>query len=162
MEKKILFISKGLHYVAHLILLIMMFTVTVDVLGRFLINRPLLGSYEITQMGLALTVFFSLAYTHYVKEHITIDFVVEKFPPTVQKIFDIVISLVIAALMGVICWQLWESAQRFLKSNAVTGDLGIPVYIFYIMAMVGTVVFALVAFVNALALIQKEDYHNES
>ncbi len=148
-------ITKGLHYVAHLILFMMMCTVTIDVLGRFFFNRPLLGAYEITSMGLAMIVFLSLAYTHLRKEHITIDFIVEKFPTSFQQVIDCLVNLLIAFLMFVICWQLWESAQRMLETNAVTGDLSLPIFIFYLIAMLGAFVFALVALLGAFTSVRR-------
>lgn len=162
MKKIIYFMSKGLHYVAQIIILVMMFIVTIDVFGRFFFNQPLKGTVEITELGLALVVFFGLSYTHIAKEHITIDFIVDKFSEKIQLVINSAINLLIGTLMGLVAWQLWENSQRLLNAKAVTGDLGIPVYIFVILAAIGTVVFAFTAILNVIVSIQKVVKKNES
>ncbi|WP_096199452.1 TRAP transporter small permease [Bacillus sp. FJAT-45350] len=162
MKKLIHILSQGLHYVAQLILLAMMLMITFDVLGRWLFNLPVRGTYDFTQSGLSMVIFLGLAYTHLLKEHITIDFLVEKFPEKVQHIMNSAINFFIAGVMSLVTVQLWNNSQRLLNSNTVTGDLNWPIYLFAILAAIGTGVFALTAAMNAIAYVQKVVKKNES
>ncbi|PYZ94826.1 TRAP transporter permease DctQ [Salipaludibacillus keqinensis] len=162
MEKFIDSLSKGLHYVAQLILVAMMLMITADVLGRWIFNFPIKGTYDFTQSGLSMMIFLGLAYTHNVKEHISIDFLVEKFPEKVQNIMNSFINIFIAGIIGLLAFQLWGNSQRLFHSNTVTGDLNLPIYIFAIMATIGTTVFALTAVMNAIVYAQKVVSKNES
>ncbi|MDQ0162889.1 TRAP transporter small permease [Bacillus alveayuensis] len=162
MEKIIHMLSKGLHYVAQLILALMMFMVTFDVLGRWLFHRPIKGTVDFTELGLCIVIFLGLAYTHLQNEHITVDFIVEKFPKKIQWIFESVINLLIAGLMVLVAWSLLENSQRLLNSNTVTGDLGLPVYVFAILAAIGAVVFALTALLYTIDYAQKVVKDHES
>lgn len=155
MEKIVRLICKGLQYVAQFVLFIMALMVTLDVLGRKFFRSPITGTVDIVEVGLIVVIFASIAYTHLNEEHITVDFVVEKFPQKVQFVVEGIINVVIAALMLLISWSMWGNTQRLLNSNTVTGDISLPMYIFAMFSVVGTVMFALVAVVLALRYKQK-------
>lgn len=57
--------------------------------------------------------------------------------------------------MILISWSMWNNAQRLLDSNTVTGDIELPMFIFAVFSVIGTVMFALVAVVLALRYRQK-------
>ncbi|MGP4071132.1 TRAP transporter small permease [Piscibacillus sp. B03] len=155
MEKIVRLICKGLQYVAQFVLFIMALMVTLDVLGRKFFRSPITGTVDIVEVGLIVVIFASIAYTHLNEEHITVDFVVEKFPQKVQFVVEGIINVVIAALMLLISWSMWGNTQRLLNSNTVTGDISLPMYIFAMFSVVGTIMFALVAIVLALRYKQK-------
>ncbi|MBM4763077.1 TRAP transporter small permease [Bacillus sp. B15-48] len=162
MEKVVLLLSKGLHAIAQVILLAMTVIITFDILGRWLFNLPIKGTFDFTQIGLSMVIFLGIAYTHAVNEHITIDFIMDKFPKRVQMLFNSLVNFVITGLLGLLTWNLWGNAQRLLQSNTVTGDLGLPVYIFAIIATIGTAVFALTALLKAVLYLQKVGNKDES
>jgi len=149
-EKVITKLNNGLQYVAQVVLIIMVFLVTFDVLGRWLFNQPITGAVEITELGLSMVIFLSIGYTHLKEEHVSIDFVVAKFPDNVQWIMEGIINLIITAVMLLMSFSLFWYAQRYFTSGTVTGDLGIPYYIFAGVAGVGAVVFALTALLLAV------------
>jgi TRAP-type C4-dicarboxylate transport system permease small subunit len=155
MERMINKLNKGLHYVAQLILVAMMLMITFDVLSRWIFNFPIIGTYDFTQSGLSMVIFLGLAYTHQLKEHISIDLIVEKLPKKIQSICNSVINLFIAGLMSVLALQLLHNARRLHDSNTVTGDLNLPIYLFAILAAFGTFVFALTAVMNGIVYLQK-------
>ncbi|WP_138417620.1 TRAP transporter small permease [Aquibacillus sediminis] len=162
MEKLIDMLSKGLHYVAQFVLFIMAIIVTVDVFSRWMFNKPITGTVDITELGLSMVIFLSLAYTHVKKEHITIDFIVEKFPKRIQLVFDSIINLVIAVLIGLVAWSLFGNAERLYASDTVTGDLRLPIYLFAILAAISITVFALTALLRAITEAQKVVKNDES
>lgn len=155
-------VCKWLHNIAEFILLLMMLWITFDVLGRWLFNHPIKGTVDFTELGLSMVVFLSLAYTHLHKVHVTIDFVVERFSEKIQCIFEGVINVVIAAVLCIVAWSLWSNAGRLLRSNTVTADLYLPVYIFVIIAAIGTVIFALSAVKHAITYTKKFLQSNKS
>lgn len=53
----------------------MMLLITIDVGGRYLFNRPLVGSQEIVEMLMIVTVFFGLSYTQKHYGHVGVDLV---------------------------------------------------------------------------------------
>jgi len=162
MKKVVFSLSKGLHIVAQIILAMMMLLVTFDVLGRWLFNTPIKGTVDFTEVGLSMVVFLSLAYTHVLKEHISVDFLVETLPQKVQWIFDLVINVLIAGLMLLVAWSIFGNAQRLQSSNTITGDLGMPIYLFAILAAIGSAIFAFVAIVWVIHYTKKVVNKDES
>lgn len=155
MEKFVHTLSKWMHTIAEVVLLIMMFWITFDVLGRWLFSQPIKGTVDFTEIGLSMVVFLSLAYTHLHHINVTIDFLVEKFSQRVQWVFEGVINVIIACVTTVVAWSLMLNAQRLLQSNTVTSDLYLPVYIFVIIAAFGTIVFALTAVTHVITYTKK-------
>lgn len=155
MERFVYWASKGLHLAAQLLLFFMMVLVTFDVMGRYLFHSPIKGSVDMTELAMTVIVFFSIAYTHWKREHISIDFLVERLPLRVQWVFDSVINLLITVLMVLMSWSMFENAQRLLRSNTVSPDVNLPVYVFAFLATVGTIVFALTALFYAVQSLLK-------
>lgn len=162
MEKWIEKFSNGLHWISRLILFLMAFLVTFDVCGRYFFKQPITGAVELTGYGLSLLIFLSLAVTHLHKEHVTIDFLVEKLPEKVQWIFESVINLVIALLLIAISASIFWYAIRLYTSNTITGDLGIPISIFAFISTIGGLVFALTALLFFVKSLQKAVKKDES
>ena len=155
MERIITIINKSLNYFAVIILVGIMIITNIDVFGRFLFNQPLKGTFELTELGLALMVFFALGYTHLKNEHITIDFIIEKLPPKIQYMYQAFVNILIVFLMIIISFQLWKYSQRLLNSNSTTGDLALPVHLFVLVTVAGTIAFSLAAALKAYLSLRK-------
>lgn len=155
MDKFITKLNNGLQYVAQVVLMIMVFMVTFDVLGRWLFSQPITGAVEVTELGLSMVIFLSIGYTHLKEEHISIEFLVDRFPEKVQAIVDGIINLIIAVLMILLALSLFWYAQRLFVSGTVTGDLGLPIYVFAAVSGIGAVVFALTALLLTVKYVKK-------
>lgn len=162
MKKIVSTVSKLMSFVAQMVLLIVMLLITFDVFGRYFFNKPIKGTFELTELGLALMVFFGLAITHWHKEHVEIDFLLEKLSKKSIVIIDAIINAIIAISVFIVSWKMLEYAHRVNISNTVTGDLRLPVNIFIIIAALGMFVFGLVALTRMIRLITKEARENDS
>ncbi|MYL42607.1 TRAP transporter small permease [Virgibacillus salexigens] len=161
MERIIQRLSKMLHVFAQIILLFMAVMITLDVLGRWLFKTPVTGTVDFTELGLSVVIFLSLAYTHVKEEHITIDFVVERFSQRIQWIVESIIHLLIAVLMVLVSWSTCHYAIRLFHANTVTGDLSIPLYPIAILAVIGSILFAFIAILHSIYYLQKVVHQNE-
>ncbi|GAA0437290.1 TRAP transporter small permease subunit [Agaribacter marinus] len=155
-------LSRVIHYIAQVILLLMAILITLDVLSRWILKAPITGTVDFTELGLSLVIFLSLAYTHVREGHITIDFVIERFSTRIQWIFESVINLLITGLMLLVAWSTCEYAIRLFYAHTVTGDLRIPLFPIAMLAVIGTMLFALTAFLHAIHYLQKVVHSNES
>ncbi|MFS0574711.1 TRAP transporter small permease [Sporosarcina sp. 179-K 3D1 HS] len=137
-------------FLSNVLLIFMMLIISFDVIGRNFFNKPLVGTFEMTELSSALLVFFALAMTHRHKEHISIDFAVAKLPEKAKKILDGIIELVIFATLLFMSNQMFANAGRIMERKMTTSDLGWPVYPFFYIATFGLCVFALVALASAI------------
>jgi TRAP-type transport system small permease protein len=137
------------------VLAAIMLLMTADVFGRYLFRHPLTGADEAVGFLLLCLTAFSIAYALKEKMHIRIDFIVERFPVTIQMALDILAYLVGLLITVLIAWQLFVGAWNYILHPRVTENLNIPYYPFIIILGLGFVVFALTFFTELLAAIKK-------
>ncbi|MCQ6274156.1 TRAP transporter large permease subunit [Bacillus sp. V3B] len=130
LEKGTKVFNNVLHKISSVILFLLMFLTTADVVGRYFFNNPITGTYELTGLALALMIFFSLGSGQLAKDHIEIDFLTNMMPKKVQDGLYGISSFVLFILMSLTTWQLFEYAKRSFQGGELSGDLGLPLYIF--------------------------------
>lgn len=153
LTKPVYFISKILNVVALITAGLISVPIVINVLTRFFFDLSIMGIIEITELSMILIVFGSLAITQINKGHIRIDVLVKKFPQKAQNIIDVFNYVISFSLFIVLGWQLY--VQVGVKSGLVSQALGIPISIFLLFASIGTLVFALVLFLDLLTAISK-------
>ncbi|WP_054703597.1 TRAP transporter small permease [Bacillus sp. JCM 19041] len=144
-----------LHGVSNVALCVMIVCVTIDVAGRFFFNRPLVGSFEATELGLAILVFFSLSMTHLYEEHISIDFFVTKLPNRIQHFIQLIIESALFFVLIIMIFQTISYGTRLYERGTTTSDLLLPVYPFLYCIAFAAFVFALLALSNICKSIYK-------
>jgi len=143
-------INNWLLIVAQVVLFVMVFLVTADVIGRWLFSKPITGAVELTELGLSMVIFLSIGYTHLKEEHISIDFLVDQLSARAQTIINGIINIVIMIVLILMGLSLFWYTGRFYTSGTVTGDLNLPIHIFAGSATIGAFVFALTALFLAI------------
>src|SRR5690625_7963144 len=96
-------------FIANMFLVFIMLIITFDVIGRNVLNKPLKGTFEMTELSAALLVFFALAITHRHGDPITIDFVVDRFSGKVRNMLNGVIEFVIAIVLFFMASHVFDS-----------------------------------------------------
>lgn len=134
--------------VAGLIVIILV-TVT-DVVLRCLFNFTLVGSYEISQYLLLISVFASFAYCQATRSHITVTMFTSKMPRTLALSIDAVTGILSSAIWVLVGIAIAQQAQYYLTTGFVSDLLRMPVHIFLWISSISMFVFALVTFCNAL------------
>ncbi|MDJ0828280.1 MAG: TRAP transporter small permease [Desulfobacterales bacterium] len=122
---------------AMVVLFLMMMLTTGDVAGRFLFNKPVQGSFELIEIMLATIVFCAMAYCQSSKGHIAVDIVVKKLSRDSQKRVLLLNYLLTLCILGLIAWKSFENAIMVMHSKDVTMILGIPLYPFMFLVVLG-------------------------
>lgn len=136
--------------ISNIMLIFMMSIISFDVIGRNFFGKPLSGTFEMTELASAMLVFFALAMTHQYKEHISIDFAVEKLPVRAKNILNGLVEFVIFLVVIIMAKQVMSNASRVMDRNITTTDLGLQIYPFLYIATFGLGIFALVALFSAI------------
>ncbi|SHG64263.1 TRAP transporter small permease [Ornithinibacillus halophilus] len=153
LKKSELFLHKIIEFqqlLANLFLVFIMMIITIDVVGRNFFNSPLKGTYEMTELGSALLVFFALAITHQKDDHITIDFLMDRLSIKMRHILNGLIEIVIAIVLFFMARHIFENGLRMMERNSATTDLGLPVYPFLFLISVTLLLFMVTAFYKAM------------
>lgn len=109
--------------VGMVVLIPLMLITTGDVLGRSFFNKPVTGTFELSEYMLAVVVLLGAAYTQQVKGHVTVEFLTSRFGPKTQRVCRVAtlsLSLFIVAVL------VWQGFKLGIEETGVTDQLRIP------------------------------------
>jgi TRAP-type C4-dicarboxylate transport system permease small subunit len=110
---------------ASAILLAMMVLTVIDVVARYVFNRPLRGAFEVTELMLVVLIFAGLPLVSYGDEHAVMDFIDRLLGPTGQRALWRAVQTVCAAFMLGLAWLVWLKADRIWAYRDATDVLRI-------------------------------------
>jgi TRAP-type C4-dicarboxylate transport system permease small subunit len=136
--------------------LVMLTALTIaDVLGRTLLKKPLLGTFELTEYMLTIIVFSSLAWCAVQGGHIRVDLLTSHLKPKVQAIMSSMTHLISLGLLVVITWQCFLEAKVMTDIGKTSALLNVPAYPFYWIMAAGFLILCLQIFVELLRYFYK-------
>ena len=121
-------VERLLTIIAGVILFVTMTMTTIDVIGRYLFDRPLGFAYEVTALLMATVVFIALPSVTLHREHIAIGLIDSVWHGRVAASRNLVIALVIAACMLFLCYRMYLFVGRFHSYGDRTDVLKLPLY----------------------------------
>lgn len=137
LERGIRQVEDALVIFCGVIFLGMMFLGTADVLGRYLIDKPIMGTQEISTMIMGAIVLLGWAYTLKEGEHVSVTLFYNMFPARVQPYLTIITLTLSLILFAVITWQSWDLAVTKLMEGRRSIIIEMPTGPFYFMVPVG-------------------------
>jgi TRAP-type transport system small permease protein len=121
---------------ASILLFLMMLLTFADVVARYLVNRPIRGGFELTELTLLVLIFAGLPLVSRADEHVTMDFVDRLLPPRGRIAWIRIMHAICAAIMFFLTWQVWIKATRIASYSDTTDVLRITIAPFvYFMAL---------------------------
>lgn len=125
--------------VAAAVLLVGMMVLTfADVVGRYLLNRPIRGAFEVTELALLVLIFAGLPLVSHADEHVTMDFIDRLLPPAGRRALVRLVHAFCAAIMFFLTWQVWIKAGKIAGYGDTTDVLRIAVgpFVYFMDAMI--------------------------
>jgi TRAP-type C4-dicarboxylate transport system permease small subunit len=115
----------------------MMLLTFADVVARYLLNRPIRGGFEITELLLLVLIFAGLPLVSHADEHVTMDFIDRLLPRRLAGWWNRVMQGACAALMFFLTWQVWIKAGKIAAYQDTTDVLRITVgpFVYFMAAM---------------------------
>lgn len=120
----------GLMRLVALALFSMMVLTFVDVAGRYLLNAPLNGAFEITELALGILVFATFPILARDGRHIRLDFLSDRLPPRARRLHGAVIRVFSGIVLAVIAWRLFKVAAFEASVGYTTLTLGMQTWPF--------------------------------
>jgi TRAP-type C4-dicarboxylate transport system permease small subunit len=105
-----------------------------DVTLRGFFNKPIPGTFELSQYMLAIFILLGAAYTQQVKGHVGVDFITSRLSPRRRAVCEIVTTLLSLFIIAIVIWQGWVEG---ITEKAVSDQLRIPQYPFRVLVAVG-------------------------
>jgi TRAP-type C4-dicarboxylate transport system permease small subunit len=134
------------------IIIVMMLLTVVDVVGRRFFNKPVPGSYELSEFMLVIVVFLAIAYCEFTRGHVTIDLVVSRFRKRTQNIINSTMYILTLVAFVLLTWRLFVDAAGQV-GGTISGILRIPVFPFIYIAALGCAFLSLVVLMHLLQFI---------
>jgi len=122
-------IFSGCAEISSLLIFLLVILISADVFGRYALDSPIPGTFEVTEALMVFIVFFAYAHTEATGQNIRIQ-LIEKRITERQKIFlDLPAYLLGMFIFGLICWQSWEQAwQSYEINQRMSGLLRLPLW----------------------------------
>jgi len=115
----------GLGYIAAAVMFGLMALTCVDVVGRYFLNRPVPGGFELTEILLAALIFAGLPLVSLRDEHVTVDLFDPVTPDWLFRIQHVVACAVGVVCSGYLAWRLWLRAEHMDRVGETTAVLKI-------------------------------------
>jgi TRAP-type C4-dicarboxylate transport system permease small subunit len=120
-------ISKLLNTIAGVAVTFMMFLTVADVLLRAG-GHPIIGTFEIVSLLLALVIGFGIPQVSLDRGHVSMDFLTEKLSKKGRRVINTFTRVLCLALFAFIGFKLFSVGARFHASGEVSPTIMIPFY----------------------------------
>jgi len=146
-------ISKWVSHIGMAMAIIMMLMVVVDVVMRFTLNKPILGSVELASYMLSIIAFTAIPFVESEEEHIVIPLLFDRFPKKVRLFVTTIVSVIGLGILVLIGLASYLLAIEYLHRGKVTQVLSIPLYPFVFIAALCISLYAMILILNAIKYI---------
>lgn len=146
------FLERSLGILAAVLLMVLVCVTCVDVIGRYFLNAPLNGAFEMTEVLLVALVFAALPLTTERREHVEVDLLAFAFGPKTNRFLIAFGGLFSAAVFFTFSWRLWIHSAKAASDGAVTNALSIPLAPFGYAAAIACFASALIAILRSFIL----------
>jgi TRAP-type C4-dicarboxylate transport system permease small subunit len=144
----------------------MMVTTFIDVTGRYLFNKPLMGTFELVQMFMAMLGGFAIWYAATTRAHINVDVFFERFSQRTQVIVNVMSSFLGCATWFLVAYRVYLDGKELMKSGQYSSTLHIPEAPFTFMFALGLLIYCVAESIHAFRLLipkyRKEIHPHES
>jgi TRAP-type C4-dicarboxylate transport system permease small subunit len=108
------------------VLLAVMLMTVLSVLMRALLGFPILGDYELVEIGTAIAAFAFLPYCHQTGGNVVVDVFTNRAPEPIKRALAALGSLLLAVVACALLWRMALGGYDFFRYHEVTTNLGIP------------------------------------
>ena len=124
---------------ASAILFAMMVLTFVDVVLRYVFNRPIASAFELTELMLVVLIFAGLPLVSLADEHAVMDFVDRLLGPRGQRLVVAMIHGISAAFMFLLTWLVWLKADKVWAYRDATDVLRVVYgpFVYFMAVMIG-------------------------
>lgn len=110
---------------------------TGSIVGRALFGTPLLGDFELMQLGIALAIALALPYCQWHGGHIVVDFFTLCASPRTRGGLDTAGAWLAGAIHLLLAWRVAVAVADLRASGETTMLLGLPLWLAYLALVPG-------------------------
>lgn len=137
-------------YISGFALVWLMGLTVVAVIMRYVFNAPILGGQDLSEVSLIVVVFPALAYCGWTGGHVALDLIGTVLKPRALLWSDRIVQTVCGVLFSYIAWQTWKRGLDAYRYGEASNLIEIPRSPFFFIIAIGSGLYALVLFVQAV------------
>lgn len=155
--KKLGLFSSTLGYLGAFSLFVMMCLTAVDVVGRYVFNSPITGTFELTKFLVLILIFSFLANAQAHKMHVTVDLILSRFPKRFRLYVELFNHAMSLTIMALITWIGTQRAFELKEVSEASPNLGIPFYPFAFFLVLGCFVMCIEYIRNLINVVTRKN-----
>ncbi|TMJ76936.1 MAG: TRAP transporter small permease [Alphaproteobacteria bacterium] len=121
-----------------------------DVIGRYFFHAPFAFTVELTQMLMAIVVFFGVGLVTHEDAHISADVVTLRLPPRWRAAVAAVTNLLALCFLAILTWRLWGHAEFLYGKGDTTMVWTVPLWPVAFAVALGSVFYLTGVFLHLL------------
>jgi len=141
-------LNSAFKYFCGLLLFFMMILGTADVIGRYLFNKPILGTLEVFEMLLPAIVLLGLGYTQEKRGHVTMELLVLSLSKHKKMVFEIITNSLALFITALILWRGWILAVVYWRMGRRIATIDVPMFIPQLFVPLGALLLCIVLIVQ--------------
>jgi TRAP-type C4-dicarboxylate transport system permease small subunit len=164
LTKIISVLSIVFHTVSNICFVGIMLFIVCDVLLRYVLNMPILGSFEIVEQLMLFGVFSAFAYAQMKGAHIHVSMLLRILPRKLALVMHAVGELLSAGIGGILCYCMFLQVQLALEKHYTTAVLKLTLVPSYVIITGAAGIFCLTLLLSSIKsfiAISNETYGSE-
>ncbi len=116
-------------YVSVITLFALMLLTVAEVVGRYVFNHPVPGSYEFSELAMVPIVFLAAAHVQDLRQHIAVDWLEKYFSREANRFLDLCADVIGGAFFAIMTWQTIVLAWKaWATGDYYMGLLEVPLW----------------------------------
>jgi TRAP-type C4-dicarboxylate transport system permease small subunit len=139
---------RSLSLIAGWVLMLLMGYTVLDVVLRYVFNRPFSGSLELTEFAMSAIVFLGIAYCGWVGGHVAVDILERPLEDPRLRFVNVLLPLIGTLLFAAIAYL--SAVEALTSMHRVSNMMRWPHWPFQLTVAFGSAVYAIVLFIHAI------------
>jgi len=124
----------------------------ISIIGRSVIGKPIIGDFELVEIGTAIAGSLFLPYCQATNGHIIVDFFTLRAGERTRSWLDRLGCLLMAAMFLVVGWRTITGAQSIFRTGETSMLMGVPIWFGYAGMVPGIILAGLVALAQSFGV----------
>jgi TRAP-type C4-dicarboxylate transport system permease small subunit len=140
--------------VAGWVLMLLMGYTVLDVVLRYVFNRPFSGSLELTEFAMSVIVFLGIAYCGWLGGHVAVDILERPLENPRLRFVWVILTFIGALLFAAIAWL--TAVEALTSMHRISNMMRWPHYPFQLTVAFGSAMYAIVLVIQSFRLLHRK------
>ena len=139
---------KVISWIGYVSLSCMVLVTTANVFGRYILKKPLLGEFDMVELGMAILGGIAMFVAASQRHHVSVDVLIVRFSRRIQVMLGSIASFLGFVTLGVLAFGVFLDGLDKLENGSSTDTLLVPQGPFAIMLSIGMFLFCLTSLIQ--------------